>query len=111
MLTFRKYGILEKHDIGVVFDLLQGESKYVGTAMLCRSEKHTSISMNITDFKFASQCVQFIYCQNRENKVRVVPIEQAKVLFKNGRQLPDSDFKIIEWIELENPGVKFELPF
>jgi hypothetical protein len=108
MKIFRKYGeLLNKHDIGAVFDNSVGE--YVGTALLCRSPTHTSISVNIQDFKFASKCFQYMYCQNCKDLIAVVPMEQAIELFKRGRQF--DEFVVIEWFEIEQPSNVYELPF
>jgi hypothetical protein len=111
MITFKKYGELDKHDIGAVFDNENRQARYIGTALLCRSPKHISISININDFKFASKCLQYIYCKNCENKTILVPMEQAIEIFKHGRQPEGAEFVIIEWFELENPSTIYELPF
>lgn len=107
MKVFRKYGTLaNKHDVGVIFD---SDAGYYGTALLCKSPTHTSISINIHDFKFASLCFAYVYCQNSENQVAVVPMQQAKELFKRGRYF--EEFVVIEWFEIEHPSDKYELPF
>jgi hypothetical protein len=109
MAEFRKYGILNKHDIGAVFD----EGRYVGTALLCISQKHINVSVNINDFKFASLCLQYIYCINSENKKILMPMMQAIEIFKRSgsRNIEDAEFKVLEWYELERPSVVYELPF
>jgi hypothetical protein len=108
MKIFRKYGeLLNKHDIGAVFENNIGE--YIGTALLCRSPTHTSISANKQDFKFASKCFQYMYCQNSKDQIAVVPMEQAIELFKKGRD--HGEFVVIEWFEIENPTNVYELPF
>lgn len=105
MKVFKPYGKLDIHDIGAIFD----SSKYIGTGLLSKSPSHTSISLNARDFKFASMCFQYIYCQNSENKIAIIPMPQAKELFKKGRN--HGEFVVIEWYELENPTETFELPF
>jgi hypothetical protein len=109
MKIFRPYGTLaNKHDIGVVFDN-NGGTEYIGTAILCRSTKHTSISVNKQDFKFASKCVQYMFCHNNQNQRAVIPMEQAIELFKRGRD--HGEFVVIEWFEIEQPSGIYELPW
>jgi hypothetical protein len=108
MKIFRKYGeLLNETDIGAVFDNNVGE--YVGTALQCKSSKHTSISINKQDFRFASKCFQYLYCQNNKDQIAVIPIDQAIELFKKGRD--HGEFVVIEWFEIENPTNVYELPF
>jgi hypothetical protein len=108
MKIFRKYGeLLNKHDIGAVFD--NNVVEYVGTALLCRSPTHTSISVNKQDFKFASKCFQYMFCQNSKDQIAVVPMEQAIGLFKRARDF--GEFVVIEWFEIEQPSNVYELPF
>jgi hypothetical protein len=108
MKIFKKYGSLFKHDIGVVFDNSAGMD-YIGTAMLCKSPKHTSISINSQDIRFASNCFQYVFCQNNKDQVAVIPMAQAKELFKRGRN--HGEFVVIEWFEIQEPDSTSEIPF
>jgi hypothetical protein len=109
MPDFRRYGTLHKHDIGAIFD----EGRYVGTALQCVSHKYQNVSVNITDFKFAALCLDFIYCENSEHKKALVPMIQAIELFKRSRSrdIEDAEYKVIEWFEIERPAIVYELPF
>jgi hypothetical protein len=105
MKIFKSFGKLTIHEIGAIFE----NNVWNGTALLSKTSKHTSISFNKQDFRFASNCLQYVFCQNNKDQIAIISMAEAKELFKRGDDR--GEFIVVEWIDIQNPDGTYEIPF